>query len=143
MKASAGQGKAASIPSSNLGVANRAFRCGASIVKVRATRDRGVSDRSWARRLCARCRWQLLGVIEAKKVTLGPQNVLTQAERYSKGVGGTGFSADGYRVPFLYSTNGEVFWFQDIRNKRNRSRQTRGRVASGVQTPPLVITRSD
>lgn len=27
---------------------------------------------------------QLLGVVEAKKVTLGPQNVLTQAERYSK-----------------------------------------------------------
>jgi type I site-specific restriction endonuclease len=29
---------------------------------------------------------KLLGVVEAKKVTLGPQNVLTQAERYSKGV---------------------------------------------------------
>ena len=29
---------------------------------------------------------QLLGVVEAKKVTLGPQNVLTQAERYSKGI---------------------------------------------------------
>src|SRR5688572_3338552 len=32
---------------------------------------------------------QLLGVVEAKKVTLGPQNVLTQAERYSKGIEGT------------------------------------------------------
>ena len=32
---------------------------------------------------------QLLGVVEAKKVTLGPQNVLTQAERYSKGIDGT------------------------------------------------------
>src|SRR5450759_3231669 len=28
---------------------------------------------------------QILGIVEAKKVTLGPQNVLTQAERYSKG----------------------------------------------------------
>jgi hypothetical protein len=25
-------------------------------------------------------------VVEAKKVTLAPQNVLTQAERYSKGI---------------------------------------------------------
>src|SRR5690242_2816570 len=29
---------------------------------------------------------QVLGVVEAKKVTLGPQGVLTQAERYSEGV---------------------------------------------------------
>ena len=27
---------------------------------------------------------QVIGVVEAKKVTLGPQGVLTQAERYSK-----------------------------------------------------------
>src|SRR5438552_51550 len=29
---------------------------------------------------------QLLGIVEAKKLTLGPQNALTQAERYSRGV---------------------------------------------------------
>ncbi|HEY3349314.1 MAG TPA: hypothetical protein VGM13_06030 [Thermoanaerobaculia bacterium] len=28
---------------------------------------------------------QILGIVEAKKVTLGPQGVLQQAERYSKG----------------------------------------------------------
>lgn len=28
----------------------------------------------------------ILGVVEAKKLSLGPQNVLTQAERYSKGI---------------------------------------------------------
>ena len=28
---------------------------------------------------------RILGIVEAKKVTLGPQNVLTQAERYSQG----------------------------------------------------------
>jgi type I restriction enzyme R subunit len=28
---------------------------------------------------------KILGIVEAKKLTLGPQNVLTQAERYSKG----------------------------------------------------------
>jgi type I restriction enzyme R subunit len=66
---------------------------------------------------------KLLGVVEAKKVTLGPQNVLTQAERYAKGLDQTGFNFNGYRVPFLYSTNGEVLWFQDVRNKLNRSRR--------------------
>lgn len=68
----------------------------------------------------------LVGVVEAKKVTLGPQNVLTQAERYSQGVEESDFNFHGYRVPFLYSTNGEVFWFQDVRNKLNRSRKTAG-----------------
>jgi type I restriction enzyme R subunit len=29
---------------------------------------------------------KVLGIVEAKKVTLGPQNVLSQAERYSRGV---------------------------------------------------------
>jgi type I restriction enzyme, R subunit len=68
----------------------------------------------------------LLGVVEAKKVTLGPQNVLTQAERYSKGVHDSSFNFNGYRVPFLYSTNGEVLWFEDVRNKLNRSRRIAG-----------------
>jgi type I restriction enzyme, R subunit len=69
---------------------------------------------------------QLLGVVEAKKLTLGPQNVLTQAERYSKGIDGSSFDFRGYRVPFLYSTNGEVLWFQDVRSKLNRSRKIAG-----------------
>jgi type I restriction enzyme R subunit len=38
----------------------------------------------------------------------------------------TGFNFNGYRVPFLYSTNGEVFWFQDVRHKLNRSRKVAG-----------------
>src|SRR5690349_14100327 len=29
---------------------------------------------------------QPLGIVEAKKLTLGPQNVLTQAERYARGL---------------------------------------------------------
>ena len=29
---------------------------------------------------------QILGIVEAKKLTLGPQNVLSHAERYSRGV---------------------------------------------------------
>lgn len=66
---------------------------------------------------------RLLGIVEAKKVTLGPQNVLPQAERYSKGVGDGEFDFRGYRVPFLYSTNGEIRWFHDIRDPLNRSRR--------------------
>ena len=60
---------------------------------------------------------------EAKKLTLGPQNVLTQAERYARGVRKSPFNFEGFRVPFLYSTNGEVIWFHDIRHQFNRSRR--------------------
>jgi type I restriction enzyme R subunit len=42
---------------------------------------------------------EVIGVVEAKKVTLGPQNVLTQAERYSKGITGTKHSYGEYGVP--------------------------------------------
>ncbi len=65
----------------------------------------------------------ILGVVEAKKVSLGPQNVLTQAERYSRGVSQSPFNYQGFHVPFLYSTNGEVIWHHDVRNPLNRSRQ--------------------
>jgi type I restriction enzyme R subunit len=65
----------------------------------------------------------LLGIVEAKKLTLGPQNVLTQAERYSRGATANPLNFDGFRVPFLYSTNGEVIWFHDVRHPLNRSRR--------------------
>ena len=64
---------------------------------------------------------QILGIVEAKKLTLGPQNVLTQAERYAKGISDSPFDFRGLRVPFLYSTNGEVIWHHDIRHKLSRS----------------------
>lgn len=81
---------------------------------------------------------QVVGVVEAKKLALGPQNVLLQAERYSKGISQTGLSFGEYGVPFLYSTNGEVIWFHDIRHDLNRSRQvsrfhTVGAVADALQ----------
>jgi type I restriction enzyme R subunit len=66
---------------------------------------------------------QPLGVIEAKKLSLGPQNVLNQAERYAKGISDSPFNFRGFRVPFLYSTNGEVLWFHDVRQPLNRSRR--------------------
>src|SRR3984893_4532464 len=66
---------------------------------------------------------QIIGIVEAKKLTLGPQNVLSQAERYSKGLEQNGLRVGDYGVPFLYSTNGEVIWHHDIRYSLNRSRQ--------------------
>src|SRR5262245_15133243 len=68
---------------------------------------------------------ELLGIVEAKKVTLGPQNVLSQAERYARGVDSSS-NFGGLHVPFLYSTNGEVIWFHDVRNPLNRSRKIGG-----------------
>jgi type I restriction enzyme R subunit len=65
----------------------------------------------------------ILGVVEAKKLTVGPQNVLTQAERYSKGAASNPLNFGAFRVPFLYSTNGEVIWFRDARHALNRSRR--------------------
>jgi type I restriction enzyme R subunit len=66
---------------------------------------------------------RVVGIVEAKKVTLGPQNVLTQAERYARGLPGGPYNFDGLRCPFLYSTNGEVIWFHDVRHPLNRSRK--------------------
>lgn len=66
---------------------------------------------------------RIAAVVEAKKLTIGPQNALTQAERYARGLAPTGFERDGLRCPFLYSTNGEVIWFHDVRHPRSRSRR--------------------
>jgi type I restriction enzyme R subunit len=73
------------------------------------------------------------GVVEAKKVTLGPQGVLTQAERYSKGIRQVPRYQGEFGVPFLYSTNGEQIWFHDVRNELNRSRRV-----SGFHTPTAL-----
>ena len=66
---------------------------------------------------------KLLGIIEAKRVKVAPQNVLEQAKRYSRGAFNGRGKWHGYRVPFLYATNGEVIWHLDIRNEKNISRQ--------------------
>lgn len=66
---------------------------------------------------------KLLGIIEAKKVSTSPQNVLEQAKRYSRGAFDGSGRWNGYRVPFLYSTNGEVIHFADVRDERFVSRK--------------------
>jgi|SRR3989338_6095956 len=66
---------------------------------------------------------KLLGILEAKKVGVNPQNVLEQAKRYSRGAFNGIGNWDGYRVPFLYSSNGEIIWFLDVRDNKNIRRQ--------------------
>jgi type I restriction enzyme R subunit len=79
---------------------------------------------------------QLLGIVEAKKLSLGPQNVLIQAERYSKGAADSGLSWGEYHVPFLYATNGEVIWFHDVRQPLERSRPI-----AEFHTPGALVER--
>lgn len=64
-----------------------------------------------------------LGINEAKKVSVNPQNVLEQAKRYSSGAFQGVGNWSGYRVPFLYATNGEIIWFLDVRGDKPVSRQ--------------------
>jgi len=66
---------------------------------------------------------KLLGIIEAKKLSVGAGNVLEQAKRYAKSVPNTVGEWRGYRVPFLYSTNGEIIFHLDVRRKGNSSYQ--------------------
>lgn len=67
-----------------------------------------------------------LACVEGKKVAIGPQNVLQQAKRYARGfpAGSCYFGSFGeYRIPFVYSTNGKIIWFQDLRDPLNLSRE--------------------
>ncbi len=66
---------------------------------------------------------QLLGIIEAKRVSVNPQNVLEQAKRYSRGAFDGAGNWQGYRVPFLYVTNGELIYFVDVRDEKYISRK--------------------
>ncbi len=64
---------------------------------------------------------KLLGIIEAKKISVGAENVLEQAKRYARSVPNTIGEWRDYRVPFLYSTNGELIFHLDVRKKENTS----------------------
>jgi type I restriction enzyme R subunit len=66
---------------------------------------------------------KLLGVIEAKKLEIGAENVLEQAKRYSKDVNNTIGEWNKYYIPFLYSSNGELIYHLDVRDSKNLSRQ--------------------
>ncbi len=79
---------------------------------------------------------KILGIIEAKKEESGTQSVLTQAERYSRGLSNNPFNFNGYKVPFLYSTNGKGIRHHDVRPALSRSRQI-----SGFHTPEALVEK--
>lgn len=65
----------------------------------------------------------LLGVVEAKKLTVGAQGILPQSERYARAIPSDDPWQGEFGVPFLYSTSGEETWFHDVRSPDNRSRK--------------------
>jgi type I restriction enzyme, R subunit len=84
---------------------------------------------------------QLLGIIEAKKVAVGPQNVLEQAKRYARGAACGPGNWDGLLVPFLYASNGELIWFLDARDPKKVSRQTSDFHTSDALTEAFAKSR--
>jgi type I site-specific restriction endonuclease len=68
----------------------------------------------------------LLGIVEAKKVSVNPKNVLEQAKRYAAGTFHGVGNWDGLRVAFLYASNGEIIWYLDVRPEKRVSRQIKG-----------------
>ncbi len=79
---------------------------------------------------------QCLGVVEAKKVTVNPQNVLEQAKRYARGVFDAAGQWKDFRVPFLYASNGTLIWHLDTRPDKLVSRQI-----SDFHTPDALEAR--
>ena len=76
---------------------------------------------------------RFVGVVEAKKIVVNPQEVLGQAKRYSKTASdGSGVWGE-YSVPFLYSSNGEGITFLDVRRSQNLRREI-----SGFHTPAAL-----
>ena len=75
-----------------------------------------------------------LAALEAKKVSTAAQEVLGQAKRYSRGLANGIGNWDGYKIPLLYSSNGEATWFVDIRDPKNIRRKT-----NGIHTPSAMI----
>src|SRR6185503_19912029 len=84
--------------------------------------------------------------------------VLEQAKRYGEGATNGSGNWNGYRVPFLYASNGEIIWHLDVRPEKRVSRTVANfhtapaleeLFASNLKpahtwlldTPPEIITR--
>ncbi len=67
-----------------------------------------------------------MGIVEAKKLAVGAQSVLVQAERYSRGLHQGPLQSGEFGAPFLYSTNGELIFYHDVRDEMNLSRSVTG-----------------
>jgi len=70
---------------------------------------------------------KLLGMLEAKRPSTDPQNVLdSQAKRYAKSVKDGVGNWYGYKVPFLYASNSERIFHLDVRSNLNTDREIYG-----------------
>jgi type I restriction enzyme R subunit len=56
--------------------------------------------------------------VEAKKLSVDPRNVIEQAKRYSRSLdgGSARYGPQGFAIPFVYSTNGELIFTCDLRD---------------------------
>ncbi len=61
--------------------------------------------------------------VEAKKLEVGPQNVVEQAKRYARTLADSPYRFGEFRIPFVYSTNGELIYTCDLRDPLARTRQ--------------------
>lgn len=75
-----------------------------------------------------------LGILEAKRLEVGAEGVLVQAQRYARDIRTGAGNWNGYRVPFLYASNGEQHWFADVRRENYVSRQ----LAGGLHAPEAL-----
>jgi N-6 DNA Methylase/Type I restriction enzyme R protein N terminus (HSDR_N) len=75
-----------------------------------------------------------LGALEAKRLEVGSEGVLEQAKRYSREIAGGAGNWNGYRIPFLYSSNGHQHWFADVRREGYVSRLLPG----GLHAPEAL-----
>jgi len=65
----------------------------------------------------------VIGLVEAKKENEEIYGVLTQAKRYARDLEKPSFDFGEFKVPFIYSTNGKTFYFQDLRKEDSRSKK--------------------
>src|SRR5690606_21604767 len=72
-------------------------------------------------------------VVEAKKVTIGPQGVLTRADRYSRSVVDAPRFGGDCCLAYLHTANGEQIHVHHGRREQNRSR-----LVSGFQPPTAL-----
>lgn len=77
---------------------------------------------------------EVIGLVEAKKSNEPVYSVLSQAQRYARSIEGTNFSFEEFKVPFIYSTNGNDVYFQDLRTEDSRTRKV-----LTFHTPPALM----
>ncbi len=60
--------------------------------------------------------------VEAKKLSVDPQNVVEQAKRYARALADSPYRFGEYRIPFVYATNGEEIHSRDLRDPLSLTR---------------------